>query len=157
MDFLRSSIKRWGSWRRVNWLRNMEQDLTRPQFSARILKRVAMPQESQTVALDNLRNLESLTMRVFRTSLKGDTNLDAEEVYKKYKSQLKEVEELKQTRYFIGHEDYEIYEDSMTLGGLEPGVYLVEFSSPNIQTSRQFFYASRVRLLSQSMPNNEMC
>ena len=156
MDFLRSSIKRWGSWRRVNWLRNMEQDLTRPQFSARILKRVAMPQESQTVALDNLRNLESLTMRVFRTSLKGDTNLDAEEVYKKYKSQLKEVEELKQTRYFIGHEDYEIYEDSMTLGGLEPGVYLVEFSSPNIQTSRQFYYVSGVRLLSQAMPNNEM-
>ena len=156
MDFLRSSIKRWGSWRRANWLRNMEQDLTRSQFVAKILRRVVMPQESQTVALENLRNLESLTMRVYRTSLKGDTKLDAEEDYKKYKSQLKEVEEQRQTRYFIGHEDYEIYEDSVTLGGLEPGVYLVEFSSSNIPTSRQFYYVSGVRLLSQAMPNDEM-
>ena len=156
MDFLRSSIKRWGSWRRANWLRNMEQDLTRSQFVAKILRRVVMPQESQTVALENLRNLESLTMRVYRTSLKGDTKLDAEEDYKKYKSQLKEVEEQRQTRYFIGHEDYEIYEDSITLGGLEPGVYLVEFSSSNIPTSRQFYYVSGVRLLSQAMPNDEM-
>ncbi len=155
MDFLRSSINRWASWRRTNWLRNMERELTRPQFSARILQRVAMPQEAQTVLLSGVRNMESLTMKVYRTSLKGDTKLDAEEDYKKYKSQLKEIEERRQTRYFTGHEDYEIYEDSMTLGGLEPGVYLVEFSSQTM-TSRQFYYVSGVRLLSQAMPNDEM-
>ena len=156
MTFLRNSIKRWGNWRRANWLRNMERELTRPQFTAAIHHRVAMPQESQTVLLSDLRNLESLTMRVYRTSLKGDTKLDVDDDYSKYKSQLKEVQELRQTRYFMGHEDYEFFEDSLSLGGLEPGVYLVEFSSPQISTSRQFYFVSGVRLLSQAMPNDEM-
>ena len=157
MDFLRSSIKRWGSWRRVNWLRNKEQELTRPQFSARILQRVAMPQEAQTVLLSGLRNLESLTMRVYRTPLKGDSKrMDPDEVFKKMNAQLKEEVALRQTRYFMGHTDYEIYEDSLCLGGLEPGIYLVEFSSPQTDTSRQLYYVSGVRLLSQAMPDDEM-
>ena len=157
MDFLRSSIKRWGNWRRVNWLRNKEQELTRPQFTAAIHHRVAMPQEAQTVLLSGLRNLESLTMRVYRTPLKGDSKwMEPDEVFKKLKSQLKEVESLRQTRYFMGHEDYEFFEDSLSLGGLESGVYLVEFSSPQTSTSRQFYFVSGVRLLSQAMPNDEM-
>jgi len=157
MTFLRNSIKRWGNWRRANWLRNMERELTRPQFTAAIHHRVAMPQESQTVLLSDLRNLESLTMRVYHTPLKGDTEWsDPDEAFKKLKSQLKEVESLRQTRYFMGHEDYEFFEDSLSLGGLESGVYLVEFSSPQTSTSRQFYFVSGVRLLSQAMPNDEM-
>lgn len=156
MTFLRNSIKRWGNWRRANWLRNMERELTRPQFTAAIHHRVAVPHQPQTVELSNLRNLESLTMRVYRTSLKGDTKLDVDDDYSKYKSQLKEVEALRQTRYFMGHEDYEFFEDSLSLGGLESGVYLVEFSSPQTSTSRQFYFVSGVRLLSQAMPDDEM-
>ena len=156
MTFLRNSIKRWGNWRRANWLRNMERELTRPQFTAAIHHRVAVPHQPQTVLLSNLRNLESLTMRVYRTSLKGDTKLDVDDDYSKYKSQLKEVEALRQTRYFMGHEDYEFFEDSLSLGGLESGVYLVEFSSPQTSTSRQFYFVSGVRLLSQAMPDDEM-
>ena len=156
MTFLRNSIKRWGNWRRANWLRNMERELTRPQFTAAIHHRVAVPQQPQTVLLSDLRNLESLTMRVYRTSLKGDTKLDVDDDYSKYKSQLKEVEALRQTRYFMGHEDYEFFEDSLSLGGLESGVYLVEFSSPQTSTSRQFYFVSGVRLLSQAMPDDEM-
>ena len=156
MTFLRNSIKRWGNWRRANWLRNMERELTRPQFTAAIHHRVAVPHQPQKVELSDLRNLESLTMRVYRTSLKGDTKLDVDDDYSKYKSQLKEVEALRQTRYFMGHEDYEFFEDSLSLGGLESGVYLVEFSSPQTSTSRQFYFVSGVRLLSQAMPDDEM-
>ena len=156
MAFLRSSIQRWSHWRRVNVLRNIERSLTASQFAAHLQQRVAIPHQPQTVDLDNLRNIESLTMRVYRTSLRGDTQLDAENDYNQYKSQLKEVQELKQTRYFKGHEDYELFKDSISLGGLEPGVYLVEFSSPQTRTSRQFYFVSGVRLLSQAMPDDEM-
>ena len=156
MDYLRSAIKRWGSWRRANWLRNMERELTRPQFSARMSKLLAMPQESQTVQLSNLRNIESLTLRVYRTPLKGDTEMDdPQEAFKKLKTKLKEVEALRQTRYFMGHVDYELFNDSVSLGGLEPGIYLVEFSSPQTETSLQFYYVSGVRLLSQAMPDEQ--
>jgi len=157
MTFLRNSIKRWGNWRRANWLRNMERELTRPQFTAAIHHRVAVPHQPQTVDLTNLRNLESLTMRVYRTPLKGDSKwMEPDEVFKKMNAQLKEEVALRQTRYFMGHTDYEIYEDSLCLGGLEPGIYLVEFSSPQTDTSRQLYYVSGVRLLSQAMPNDEM-
>ena len=156
MAFLRGSIQRWSTWRRVNLLRNIERSLTSSQYSAHIQQGVVLPHQPQKVELNNLRHLESLTMRVYHTSLKGDTQLDAENDYNKYKSQLKEVQELRQTRSFTGHEDYEIFNDSMTLGGLEPGVYLVEFSSPQTQTSRQFYFVSGVRLLSQAMPDDEM-
>ena len=156
MDYLRSAIKRWGSWRRANWLRNMERELTRPQFSARMSKFLAMPQESQTVQLSNLRNIESLTLRVYRTPLKGDTDMDdPQEAFKKLKTKLKEVEALRQTRYFMGHADYELFNDSVSLGGLEPGIYLVECSSPQTETSLQFYYVSGVRLLSQAMPDEQ--
>ena len=156
MDYLRSAIKRWGSWRRANWLRNMERELTRPQFSARMSKLLAMPQESQTVQLSNLRNIESLTLRVYRTPLKGDTDMDdPQEAFRKLKTKLKEVEALRQTRYFMGHVDYELFNDSVSLGGLEPGIYLVEFSSPQTETSLQFYYVSGVRLLSQAMPDEQ--
>ena len=156
MDYLRSAIKRWGNWRRANWLRNMERELTRPQFSARMSKLLAMPQESQTVQLSNLRNIESLTPRVYRTPLKGDTEMDdPQEAFKKLKTKLKEVEALRQTRYFMGHVDYELFNDSVSLGGLEPGIYLVEFSSPQTETSLQFYYVSGVRLLSQAMPDEQ--
>ena len=156
MDYLRSAIKRWGNWRRANWLRNMERELTRPQFSARMSKLLAMPQESQTVQLSNLRNIESLTLRVYRTPLKGDTEMDdPQEAFKKLKTKLKEVEALRQTRYFMGHVDYELFNDSVSLGGLEPGIYLVEFSSPQTETSLQFYYVSGVRLLSQAMPDEQ--
>jgi len=156
MDYLRSAIKRWGSWRRANWLSNMERELTRPQFSARMSKLLAMPQESQTVQLSNLRNIESLTLRVYRTPLKGDTEMDdPQEAFKKLKTKLKEVEALRQTRYFMGHVDYELFNDSVSLGGLEPGIYLVEFSSPQTETSLQFYYVSGVRLLSQAMPDEQ--
>lgn len=156
MDYLRSAIKRWGNWRRANWLRNMERELTRSQFSARMSKLLAMPQESQTVQLSNLRNIESLTLRVYRTPLKGDTEMDdPQEAFKKLKTKLKEVEALRQTRYFMGHVDYELFNDSVSLGGLEPGIYLVEFSSPQTETSLQFYYVSGVRLLSQAMPDEQ--
>ena len=156
MDYLRSAIKRWGSWRRANWLRNMERELTRPQFSARMSKLLAMPQESQTLRLSSLRNIESLTLRVYCTPLKGDTEMDdPQEAFKKLKTKLKEVEALRQTRYFMGHADYELFDDSVSLGGLEPGIYLVEFSSPQTETSLQFYYVSGVRLLSQAMPDEQ--
>jgi len=156
MDYLRSAIKRWGSWRRANWLRNMERDLTRPQFTAKMSKLLAMPQESQTVQLNDLRNIESLTLRVYRTPLKGDTDMDdPQAAFKKLKTQLKEVEALCQTRYFMGHADYELFNDSVSLGGLEPGIYLVEFSSPQTEKSLQFYYVSGVRLLSQAMPDDQ--
>ena len=73
IEYLRESLKKWGSWQRANWLRNKESDMTRPRFVARLPRHIACPQEPQTIKLESLRNIQTLTMSVYETSLKGDT------------------------------------------------------------------------------------
>jgi len=158
ITYLRESLKKWGSWKRANVLRNIESDMTRPRFTASMPHRVAMPQEPQTVKLTSLRNIETLIMQVYSTNLKGDTDLnpDNEKDYKKMKSQLSLRADLTRALHFSGHEDYESFEDSVELSGLEPGVYMIEWSSPQTETSRELYFVSGVRLMSQAMPDQQM-
>ena len=156
MAYVRQSISKWGSWKRANWFRNVEQELTTPMFSAQLSKRLAMPQESLTIHLEQLRNIQSLTMQVYRTKLKGDTELDADDDYKQLKSQLEVRTDLTRTLQFQGHADYEFFKDSIQLAGLDPGVYLIEFTSPQTKPSRQLYFVSGLRVLSQPMPQNKM-
>ena len=158
ITYLRGSLKKWGSWKRANWLRNEETDMTRPTFRASMPHRVAMPQEPQTVKLTSLRNIETLTMQVYSTNLKGDTDLnpDNEKDYKKMKSHLTLRADLTRTLHFSGHQDYESFEDSVELPELEPGVYMIEWSSPQTETSRELYFVSGVRLMSQAMPEQQM-
>ena len=158
IGYLRESLKKWGGWQRANWLRNQEHEMTRPMFHANMPEHIAMPQQPQTVKLEALRNIQSLTMSVYETSLKGDTELDPsnEKDYKKIKSNMKLRMDLTKTLQFTGHADYEIFEDSLQLAGLEPGVYLIEFTSPQTETSRQLYFVSGVRVMAQAMPQGQM-
>ena len=158
IGYLRESLAKWGSvWQRANWLRNQESEMTRPMFTARIPEHIAMPQQRQTIVLESLRNIQTLTMSVYETSQKGDTHLnpDDEKDYKKLKSQLKLRIDLQRTLQFTGHADYESFEDSVELGGLEPGVYLIEFTSPQTEASRHFYFVSGVRVMAQPMPGQQ--
>ena len=158
MGYLRESLGKWGSWQRANWLRNKEREMTRPTFSARIPEHIAMPLQPQTIKLESLRNIQTLTMSVYETSQKGDTDLnpDVEKDYKKLKSQLKLRIDLQKTLQFTGHADYETFEDSLQLAGLEPGVYMIEFTSPQTETSRELYFVSGVRVMTQAMPQEQM-
>ena len=158
IGYLRESLTKWGDWKRANWFRNMEHDMTRPTFTAQIPEHIAMPQQPQTVKLESVRNIQSLTMNVYETTLKGDTELnpDLEKDYKKIKSHLKLRMDLTKTVQFTGHADYESFEDSLLLAGLEPGVYLIEFTSPQTETARRLYFVSGVRVMAQAMPKDRM-
>ena len=158
IGYLRESLTKWGDWKRANWFRNMERDMTRPTFTAQIPEHIAMPQQPQTVKLESVRNIQSLTMNVYETTLKGDTELnpDLEKDYKKIKSHLKLRMDLTKTVQFTGHADYESFEDSLLLAGLEPGVYLIEFTSPQTETARRLYFVSGVRVMAQAMPKDRM-
>ena len=158
IGYLRESLKKWGSWQRVNWLRNVERDMIRPRFVANMPEHVGIPNKPQMIKLESLRNIQTLTMNVYETSLKGDTQLNPndEKDYKMLKSQLKSRTDLTRTLQFSGHADYETFRDSVQLAGLAPGVYMIEFSSPQTETSRQLYFVSGVRVLSQTMPDEQM-
>ena len=159
ITYLRESLEKWGStWQRANWFRNQEREMTRPRFTAMMPDHVGVPQEPQMIRLKSLRNIQTLTMSVYETSLKGDTKLnpDDEKDYKKIKSHMTSRTDLTRTLQFTGHADYETFEDSIQLAGLKPGVYLIEFTSPQTETSRELYFVSGVRVLSQPMPEQQI-
>ena len=158
-DWLQKALDRWGSWRRANSLRNSWKALTQPTFSAQIDHSVMEVGKAQTVRLTSVRHLEQLTMRVYRTTLSGDTELspDRTQDLQQIRRGMKELPALQRTLTWKGHADYDVYADSLQLGALPAGVYLIEFSSkPLTTTVRQLYYVSGVRWMSQPMPNNRL-
>ena len=157
--YVRSALERWGSSPRANVLRNHEQRLTNAQFRLEAQRMVALPGRTQQATLRNLRNLKSLTLKVYRTSLKGDTDLrpDRDADYQRLKPTLKLLPELTQTRFYEGHADYELFDDSLTIGTLPVGVYMVELTTePATTVWRSFYYVSDVMRLSQPLPGHKV-
>ncbi len=130
--------------------------MTNPQFRVEMPRQVAMPDEAQTLRLHHLRNISSLTIRVFRTTLKGDTDLNPNDSkdLARIKSGMKEVTSRSRTLTFSKHPEQEEFEDSVVLEGLSAGVYLIECSSPGIETSRALHFVSGVRVMMQAMPGD---
>ena len=158
-NWLQKSLERWGTWPTSNYMRNELTDLTTPQFTVSLKRRVQEVEKSQVVSLLNLRNISQLTMRVYRTSLAGDTQLDPgnSNDYKKIKAGLQELPELAQTVTFSGHANYDVFKDSIELRGLPAGVYMLEFISlPNTETIRKLYFVSGIRLLQQAQPDNSL-
>ena len=157
--WLQESIRRWGSWPRANQLRNQLKELTNPRYEVQVPNSVMEVGKPQTVRLPLLRHLQSLTMRVYRTKQKGDTELNPNnaEDYKKLKSELTELTELRRTLTFPMYEDYVNFEDSIQLDGLPAGVYMVEFQSqPNTKVSRSLYFVSGMRIIMQPQPDNSI-
>ena len=155
--YVRQAISRWPSWVQMNGLRNAEQRMTNPQFAVEIPFRVALPQREQTVRLYDLRNLERVTMSLYRVNVDGDTDLNpnSSEDWKKLRKLLTHIETRDLT--FSGHEDYEIFEDTTTLQGLPAGVYVVEFASqPKTDIERRLYQVTDLYVISEKQPDDRI-
>ncbi|MCR4918794.1 MAG: alpha-2-macroglobulin, partial [Prevotella sp.] len=159
MIYLNDAITRWGTWQRMNRLRNAQRELTAQQFVAELPAKVITPRQQQTMKLFGLRGINALTMNIYRVDADASEtfNPDDNADLVKLKKLMTLMPELTQTRTYIGKAEYEVYEDSMLLPGLPVGVYLVELSSnPSTQVSRRMLYVSDVRVISQPMPEHKV-
>ena len=155
--YIDEALSRWGSWQRMNELRNARRWLTSSQFHADLNHKVWIPNREQGLRLWDLRSVDQVTIKIYKVKVDGDTNLnpDNEKDYKKLKPLLTLLPELTQTRSFSGKKEYEFYEDSLQMGGLPVGVYMMEVESrPKTDVSRSLFFISDVRVLVQALPNN---
>ena len=155
--WLKEAIRRWDKWPRINELRNTLARMTNPSFWVLINKYVVVPGQRQTVRLQSLRNISSLTMRVYQTTLTGTTSLnpdDKDDYQKIQKGGLTEKKEWQRTLTFSGHEEYEQFNDSTELAGLPAGVYMLEFSTnPETGVKRMLYFVSSLRIIIQAQPN----
>ena len=156
--YLDNAIAKWGKWPQVNELRNAKQELINPKFTLKYDLQVVRPMQAQKVQLENVRNLESLTMTVYPVKLEGDTELSPsnKKDYEKIKPLMGEPV-INATKTFGERPDYEIFEDSMTLEGLPVGMYLVEIkSNPQTEVIRTLYQVTDVYTIAETQPDDKI-
>ena len=159
-EYLEDVLKRWGSWDRLDDLRNKRNELKKRVFNV-WGGGVILPNKSFLI-MSELRGVSQLKMRVYRVKATArelkDVRLNQQKDYEKIKSKLTELPEMAQTRTFEGKAPYEEYQDSMTLGGLPVGIYMLEFESmpQTKEKARIFYFVTNLRLLAQMLPNSQL-
>lgn len=157
--FIRRALDKWGGWQRANYLRNAERGLTASRFSARMWEQTVRSGESQTVRLNELRNITSLTMNVYRAAVGGDYKGSPQNAndYRRLKPLLTAMPDRRQVRTYVSRPDWQTFEDSLTLGQLPVGVYMLEFQTvPATTTERRMYYVSDVYCMANPLPGDSM-
>lgn len=158
LAYIHEAMGKWSSWKRMkHTFENEEIRMTNPQFSVAYERQRVIPQQSQEVKLTELRNIGSLTMRVYRTTLDGDfrETPNYPKGYAQVKPHLREVIS-EQTHTYTGKAPYEIFEDAMTLEGLPVGIYMVEFQTDkSTGFSRSLLHVTDVFTIAEPQPGNE--
>ena len=157
MAYIGEALNKWGSWKRLATLRNERATLTNPQFRVAYDFQVSLPGQSQEVALTDVRNVKSVTMKVYKVKAGGDytESPNYKKGYEKIKPLLDGVV-YEQTRQYEGKKSYELFDDTMTLEGLPVGLYMVEFSSnPSTETIRCLYNVTDVFVIAEDQPSSE--
>ena len=155
IQYIDYALSRWGGWRNMNTLRNYRKELTLSSFQVSIGKEVLRANTPLTFPVLSLCNIPSLTMKVWRTSLKGDNKLDptVDKEYAKIRALTEKTPCYSETKRYVGVPEYKVVRDTFSVSGLEPGVYLVEYSTEvkGVATERALLYVSDIYLLQQEL------
>lgn len=159
IGYIHYALDKWGGWQSAGYLRNEKKALTAPSYQVSMRRKRTEPGREETVRLTGLRNLSSVTVNVYRAAVDGTyrgTPRNASN-YRELKPKLTLLPGKKRTRTFMGHPDYETYEDSMTIGPLETGVYMLEFQTvPATKTVREIYYVTDVYSMAQPLPGDSV-
>ena len=182
IKYINYATQKWPSWQRMNDLRNAYKRLTFPRVN--VLTSGVKENTSRSVGVkecrseDNsnannsstrqlvnlstvlsLRNIEELTVKVYRTSLDGRSELDAqnENDYKKIKAGLVALADKTLNRKYSVRPDYEEFNDTLNIGGFEPGVYMFELTTtPDTEPLRWIVKVSNIRVMAMELPEKKI-
>ena len=157
MEYIDKALSKWGSWKRLAKLRNERDEMTNPQFRVAYDLQVSLPGHSQEVSLTDVRNVSSITMKVYKVNAGGDftESPNYSKGYEKIRPLLDGVV-YEQTHKYAGKQSYELFEDSMMLKGLPVGLYMVEFSSkPSTEVIRCLYNVTDVYTIAEDQPSRE--
>lgn len=157
IDFVRNAVSRWGNWPEMNQLRMEELRLINPQFNVVVCNASVIPDTPQTARLNNMRNIKTLTMKIYKLGVNGDTQLRPSN--KNDLAKLCKVATLL-TDKTVTHNplmengtpypEYELHDDSIMIGALPVGVYMLEFSAGSDMTQYALYHVSNVMCIGQA-------
>lgn len=158
VKYIDYALGQWGKWPRMNILRNAKTELENPMFNTNFFKKVFRPIEPITIILDQIRNIQRLTLTVRKLNLTAECEYNTEEDYAILKKHLSLEGKVTQEITFPAHPAYEILKDSFQLAPLPKGTYLVEIQSDSkgIKPAREIIYVSDVAVIHQHLPNNRV-
>ena len=166
LSYIHEATARWQKWPRMNQLRNEEQQMTNPQFEVSIGRELVNSTATQQVEIEDLRNVASLTMRIYKTTYNGrqasELDIDDEDDWKNVKKHLTLLPELTQTHNYTGRAPHEEFDDSMTIGQLPLGVYVIELEANSRQpkasslTTHHLLYVSNLFVMNEPLPNEKV-
>ncbi len=159
MRYIDNALAKWGSWQRMNQLRNAQMSLTQPSFSAQLGNMVSLPNHQRKLEFNMVRNIGEVKMTVSRLKLDATTELNPSNAnhYAKLKAAIERVVQT-ETHSYKNHPSYKEVEDSMFIKGLPVGIYMIEMTTDNknIQPQRCLYYVSDLYVLSQEMPEKKI-
>lgn len=159
INYIDDALRHWGSWKRMNELRNERQSLTAPLFRVNLPQTTVRP--NVPVKLDiKVRNISTLTLKMWRLNLTGEDNLsvDNDSNYAQLRKSIVAGGAQSFTRSYQLATDYEEKTDSMELPAIQCGVYLMEFSSNDTQAKKRrgVLCVSDLYVVYQPLPDHKI-
>ena len=159
MNYINYALAQWGSWPRMNILRNAQNELTLPSFNVDFGDEVQMPNTPRIVKVRQLVNIQKLTMTIHRLNITGENNYDvnSSDDLQRLKKLISSDEPVQmQSHRFVGQPTWKVLEDTMTIDPLPLGAYLVEFSTnnSNIKSEYALLYVSDLYVIQEALPNH---
>ena len=156
--YAQAAAERWSSWKRVDALKNEMAKLTTPMFSSGSFNTSFLPYRQQTLMISRVRNINQLTMKVWRLNASGETSLElhGDKNLGKVKALITGNPVQMTNRTYTGLQPYQSTCDSILVNGLSPGVYLMELSADNDAVKPQYtiVYVSGVTVIWEEQPKN---
>ena len=158
-EYINYALAQWGSWPRMNVLRNAQNELTLPSFNAELEQSTERPTRDIPVYIRNLVNIHDLTCTVTRVNVKGDTplNVNDERDLAALRKLAEKTPAVNMTHHYYGHPVYETVNDTFKIGRLKPGIYLVEFAcdANNMKTDVQLLHVSDLYVFHQQLSKEQ--
>ncbi len=160
MNYINYALTKWGAWPRMNILRNAQRKLTLPMFHASLGNELMMPGEKRKVVVLELCNIGELKMTVSRLDLDGTTTLNPSDAkdYEKLRRHIMPSETpVTLSKRYIGNANYKVLRDTLEIGMLPVGTYLVELSTDNISipTERALLRVSDLYPVTEALPGKK--
>ncbi len=160
VNYINYALNKWGSWPRMNQLRNDLSSWQQPRFNINVGDRMLLPLTERLVRVNFIRNIGTLTLNIYRLNVEGDCSLDPEDPDDWATLQKKMVPGAVQTlvKRYVGQPAWKENTDSLFIKGLPIGVYLVEAVTDNgkIQAQRALLNVSDLYLMAQALPDKQM-
>ncbi len=157
-SYLNMAIGRWGNFKSSNKLRNELMTLTCPMVSCNLPSKVAYSGNPIFLEIE-ARNVQTLKVTTSRVNFDGDLDISPsnEAGYRELKKNITPLSETVRTKKYIGQPEYRIIKDSIDLGSLPIGVYLLEVETNKISVKplRTLLYVTSMYVLTQQLPDNK--